>query len=178
MSPQMIALIKSHIKRYPEVELVDIYKLLYQIANGPKHYAVVFDADQYFQEWASAPAENFPPTEAISADGRLVRAHWGPLREMGMDPNALMEIFWQTVFHYQPHPEYLIHWWRDLRDLIIRGELPFPLSQYNELDAEFQQWGFVPKHHSESFVRAYNPHYFVVLKSLIEPFLERLRNKS
>ena len=178
MSPELIALIKSHIKRYPASELVDIYKLLYQIAYGPKHYAVIFDANEYFQEWAEAPVENFPPTEPISAGGELVRAHFGPLREMGMDPNALMEIFWQTVMHYEPHPEYLINWWRNLKDMILARELPFPPAQYDELNAEFQRWGFVPKSHSESYIKAYNPHYLVVFRGFIQPFLDRLQTQS
>ncbi|RKZ34159.1 hypothetical protein DRQ33_02745 [bacterium] len=171
MGPDLLALIKAHILRYPKCELVDIYKLLYQSANGPKHFVIEFDTNKFYQQWEKAPAAEFSPTEAISADGKLVRVHLGPLRNLHINPDAIIEILLLTAKHYRPNPRLMIKWWKDIFTLIKDGILPFHLAQYTRLDEQFQEWGFIPMHHSKQYIKEYNPHYVVILKKFLEPLL-------
>ena len=175
MSPMLIDLIKSHCIKYPKSEVVDIYKLLFQAANGPRHLALDFDAEDFKRNWNDAVCNDFPPLESISADGELVRAHSAPLREKGLSPDDVINSFTLTAQHFEPHPELLIDWWKELGELIKSNILPFPYSQYAILDEEFKQWGFEAKHHSESFIQAYKPNYLIVLRKFIDPII-KLKN--
>jgi len=158
--------------RYPGCEVVDIYKLLYQAANGPKHFAIDFDINESKRDWNNAISENISPLESISVDGELVRVHFGPVRENGISFDEVINIFTMSVNYFQPRPELLIDWWRELGESIKSNILPLPYSQYAILDNEFRQWGFESRHHSESFVKAYKPAYLVILRKFIQPIID------
>ena len=169
MNEKFIDIIISHIQNHPQAEVVDIYKLLYQVANGPRHlFAAGMDFDELFRQWESA--ENFgePAFEKISADGRLVRAHFAPLKKMGIPFEVVRNALIITAESYRPKPELLIEWWRELGELINIKVIPLSKAQYEALDEEFQQWGFVAKHHSEIFKKTYKPAYIVSLTELYD----------
>jgi len=176
MYPQMIELIKTHLQRYPLAEVVDIYKLLYQTANGPKHLVMMgIDENDFFEEWNNADAQNNPPIESLSVDGQLVRAHFGPLRRMNVSPAQVLSALYFTARSFAPNPELMIDWWKDLGELIEAGALELSLRQYAELDEDFLQFGFTAKHHSEAFVAEYKPAYFVIMRRIIEPFMQNVK---
>ncbi len=172
VNARFIDLLRSHLNRYPLAEVVDIYKLLYQAANGPRH---LFDCGIDFADvsrmWEDAVDVISVPLEPISVDGELVRAHLGALKKAGVAFDDVWQALVATVQTFKPRPELIVGWWRDLGDLIKSQILPLPLQQYADLDDEFQKWGFLPKHHSKAFVEAYRPAYLVVLRRYIAPFV-------
>ncbi len=172
MNQRFINVLLQHIEKHPLLEVVDIYKLLYQVANGPAHLLAHTDIQEIKEQWENAQNFDEPPLEEISSLGNLVRAHFAPLRKMSVPfdniENSL--ILTAQVFHPQPH--LLIDWWREIGDLIEIGVLPLSKTQYETLDIEFQQWGFVPKHHSEIFVREYKPAYIILLLEIYEAISE------
>lgn len=172
MNQRFINILCEHIEMHPLAQAVDIYKLLYQAANGPRHllkYGI--DILQLRQQWDDALLGNEPALESISADGQLVRAHFAKLRESGISFDDVWNALMLTAEGFQPQPKLLIRWWYDLGELIEAKVVKISADQYRELDDEFNLWGFVTKHHSEQFVRAYKPAYVVVLKRYIEGLL-------
>ena len=175
MNQQLINMLLEHIRRHPHLEVVDIYKLLYQSANGPAHLlASGIDFEQLKQQWQDAQNFDEPPFERISVDGRLVRAHFAPLREMGASFDNIQNALMLTAQSFQMQPRLLVDWWHDIGDLIEIGVLPLSKLQYEILDDEFQQWGFVPKHHSKRFAREYKPAYIVSLVEIYETISESI----
>lgn len=165
MNQLLIDMILAHISRHDKAEVVDIYKLLHQSANGPRHlldYGI--DLEKLNLEWNGACNFMEEPLEPISADGKLVRAHFAPLRSCNVSFDEIIDALLATAYTYIPREELLIQWWTELGDLIQSGILPLKMEQFIELDKEFQQFGFLPKHHSDAFIQAYKPAYVVILR--------------
>ena len=169
MNMRMIELIDDHLRRHPGAEVVDVYKLLYQAANGPAHFFMYGgDRNGLEEKWHNAYSTGEMALEPVSADGQLVRAHFGELKSGGYTFQQIWDAVTFTAANFQPRPELMIGWWNDLGDLIASEILKLTISQYIELNDEFQQWGFVVKHHSRGFVREFKPAYLVVFKRLLD----------
>ena len=169
MNERMIEIIREHIRKHPIIELVDVYKLLFQAANGPKHILMHgVDYDEIKRQWDSAIDVGEEPLEAISADGLMVRAHFAALKKKEVPLDNVMGALMYSVDGFQPRPELMIEWWKELKNLVETRALPLETSEYLELDEEFQQWGFIVKHHSQKFSEAYKPAYLVILKRYFE----------
>jgi len=169
MNTRFLDIVKAHIASHPLAETADVYKLLYQAANGPAHLiAHGIELAAIEQEWSRAEMNDEPPFEPISADGLLVRAHFYPLKEVGARFDDIWNALMLTAQGFQPRPELLADWWRDIGAFIQMHELPLSPQQYENLDDEFQQFGFVPMRHSEAFTKAYKPAYAVVLRRLVK----------
>ena len=165
MNKKFIDVINYHIRRYPALEVQDIYKLLYQAANGPRHYInKEFDINEFYRQWNEAKLlVGQPPLEPISSDGKLVRANFAPLRDAGVHPDDVLNAAMLSVEAYIPRPSLLIQWWRDLGDLIRNKIVNLSMREYNTLNDNFQKWGFVPLPHSETYKKIYHPAYIVIL---------------
>src|SRR5690242_20431952 len=78
------ALIQTHAQRYPEIDILDIYKLLHQAVFGPGHALTTSKNKNAAREWLDResgllqPGLNEPFVENIHPDGALVRVHLGP----------------------------------------------------------------------------------------------------
>ncbi len=168
MNEKFINVLRTHIERHPCAEVVDVYKLLYQAANGPKHLLLSgLDYGELEQKWESAENTDELPLEPISVDGELVRAHFAPLREQNVRFHDIWSALLLTAESLKPRPELLIEWWRDLGDLIQAKMLNLKIEQYHRLNDEFERWGFVPKHHSQTFSEKYKPAYIVALRRFL-----------
>ncbi len=168
MNKLLIDIILRHISLHEKAEVVDVYKLLYQSANGPRHlldYGI--DLEKLMLEWNEASNFMEEPLEPISVDGKLVRAHFAPLRSKNVLFDEIVEALLATAYTYVPRNELMTQWWAELGDLVQSGIVPLCMEQFIELDKEFQQFGFIPKHHSSAFIQAYKPAYVVILRDAI-----------
>ncbi len=169
MNQRMINVLNYHIQRYPALEVQDIYKLLFQAANGPRHYMErYFNLKKFHLEWQKATSiMGQEPIEPVSADGLLVRCNFAGLRESNVSPNLVVNAALQTAVEFISQPANLISWWNDFRDLIASRLLNLDMEQYIKLNEEFLQWGFIVKSHSKPYRLAYSPAYLVVLRKHI-----------
>ncbi|HZP94039.1 MAG TPA: hypothetical protein VFB20_14330 [Burkholderiales bacterium] len=168
-------LLGHHLKRYPLMQLDDIYKLLHQAALGSGH--AVRDAGaarRALSEEASAlgPGPEEPIADVISPDGRLARIHLRPYLEAGHDLAALAEAFVQTAQGYPASPEKLAKFCGCLGDLAAGGTIPFAREQVVEYFAQIAKTGYPVVRHSQAFLDTYRPAYRVVALdylSAVEP---------
>lgn len=158
-------LLEAHLRRYPRMELADIYKLLHQAALGSGHAVRdAADAQARLQDeittLGAGPAE--PMIDPISPDGRLARIHLRVYRDAGQDVNKLAQAFVATANSYPPAPEKLAKFCGCLGDLAEQGGLPFSravvVTYFNAIAEE----SYPVVHHSEAFRAAYKPAYRVV----------------
>ncbi|HUF22434.1 MAG TPA: hypothetical protein VMP00_16975 [Burkholderiales bacterium] len=158
-------LLGHHLKRYPMMELDDVYKLLHQAALGAGH--AVDDAKQARRKLDAELAAlgngiDEPIADAISPDGRLARIHLRPYLEAGHRIDALFDAFLQTAQKYPASPDKLAKFCGCLGDLAATGGIPFAKDRVVEYFDGIAKSGFPVVRHSQAYRDSYKPAYRVV----------------
>jgi len=155
----------DHFRRYPEMQVTDLYKLLHQAALGSEH--AVRDErtardwlEREMKEMGEGPDE--PLLDPISPDGKIVRIHLRPYLKMGKDPETLLRAFIHTANE----------WHGSLENLMEYGTVAWQLSEAEQwrispkeiklFFAGIESQGFPAARHSEIYGRLYRPAYRVI----------------
>lgn len=169
-SNRWVAIFRQHLDRYPQMELVDLYKLLYQATCGPAH--LVSDSVEVYQEiraelegLVAAPE---PLTENIDAHGAYMRINLKSFKYYGGDPRQLARIVCNSAKLDSNAHQKLQQRWQLVGQLIRDGLLPFTVAAYEELTDTLQAANFPAVHHSPTYRRMYQPAYRVVARSVWE----------
>ncbi len=158
-------LLSQHLRRYPRMQLEDIYKLLHQAALGPGH-AVKDKADARARLEAEAASLSDGPEEpvqdVISPDGKLVRVHLRSFLAAGGRLDDLCGAFVDTANTYPASPDKLAKFCSCLGDLAAAGGIPWPRQEVVTWFDKIAEAGFPAVHHSPAFTENYQPAYRVV----------------
>ncbi len=95
-------LIEEHLRRYPALELADLYKLLHQATEGSEHavedrVSAAAWLDREIRTLGPGPEAPEPLIETLGRGGRYVRVHLRPFLAAGGDPARLLEAFVATA---------------------------------------------------------------------------------
>jgi hypothetical protein len=125
-------LLAHHFRRYPRMELVDVYKLLHQAAMGPGH--AIDDLKSVRDKLEAEVAQlgegpDDPIADPISPDGKLARVHLRPYLAAGHSARFLVDAFVQTGHSRPEAPERLEKFCACLGDLAATGGIPFPRDE-------------------------------------------------
>lgn len=158
-------LLGHHLKRYPLMQLDDVYKLLHQAALGAGH--AVDDAQKARAKLeeevrALGPAGDEPIADVISPDGRLARIHLRPYLEAGHSIDALSDAFLQTAQTYPASPDKLAKFCGCLGDLTAAGGMPFSRDRVVEYFNDIARSDYPVVRHSQAYREGYKPAYRVV----------------
>jgi hypothetical protein len=158
-------LLSQHLKRYPRMELSDIYKLLHQATLGPGHAAKDRETALALLEGEAVnlgegPAD--PVADPISPDGRLVRVHLRAYIAADHDLAKLADAFVETAQSYEGSRDKLKKFCACLGDLAQSGGIPFSKERIADYFTEVAAGGYPAVHHSKAYRDAYRPAYRVV----------------
>ncbi len=160
-----------HCKRYPLMEVQDIYKLIHQASMGSEHAVQDLDVTRSFlerevNELADGPEE--PIQDIISADGRMARINLRPYLASNASLEHLFQAFVRTANEFKGSTMRLKRY-RSYAERLT-GECSLTLSR-TEIRTFFDQMeaaGFPAVHHSASYAAAYQPAYRVVLYEFLD----------
>lgn len=162
-------LLEAHLERYPLLEAVDLYKLLFQAAMGPAH--ALSDRSSALARLLAeledpGPGPREPLLDPISRRSGIVRVHLRPWRDSGLDPALLLESFVATSETFRGSL-------RDLEtDCLAAGEHLLRegcsiAGDFVDLLRRVRREGFPLRSHSTAYREAYRPAYRVVEVSLL-----------
>jgi hypothetical protein len=163
-------MLAMQIRRYPRLEIQDLYKLILQAARGSEHVVSNLTiAHRWLArellELADGPEE--PIVDPISPDGCIVRINLRPYLAARGDPNALLEAFVRTVREYRGTEVTLYRYWRYAQHMAAAGLLPFAGEALREFFVDMQADGFPAVHHSDMYTRTYRPAYRVIVNKFL-----------
>jgi hypothetical protein len=169
-------LLAHHFRRYPRMELVDVYKLLHQAAMGPGH--AIDDLKSVRDKLEAEVAQlgegpDDPIADPISPDGKLARVHLRPYLAAGHSARFLVDAFVQTGHSRPEAPERLEKFCACLGDLAATGGIPFPRDEVERYVQTVARRSYPAMHHSDVYRAAYQPAYRVVALDLL-PALHRI----
>jgi hypothetical protein len=162
----------DHCRRYPRLQVADLYKLLHQASMGSEH--AVSD-EEGVRAWleselatmGAGPQE--PLIDPISPEGEIVRVHLRPYVEAGHDPEQLLEAFLRTAREVRGSIERLRRYWEAAERMVLAGQFPFSPDDMDEFMQRMERQGFSAIHHSRIYKRSYRPAYRVVARTFLKP---------
>jgi hypothetical protein len=174
---KIAALIRTHVQRYPEMQILDVYKLLHQAAFGPGH---AIQNQRAAREWLEresglyAPDASQPLVENIHPDGEMVRVHLRPYLAARGGLNKLLDGFIQSSKAVPGDPSALAAWWAVFQVLNAERALGKRFDA-REIALEgrtrtAEQWSATQ--HSPEFDRTYRPAYRVLTRTQAEAILK------
>ena len=158
-----------HFQRYQNLELRDIYKLLYQRVFGPEHSIdnLRVARERLYLEVIQLSETPVSMTMIEPLSSVLCRVNLQPFVQAGGDISRLWKVFRQTVCDFQPGSQVDFQRdWKHFRNAAWARRYDDAL-----LDQFWQRMAtanFPPVHHSRCYRKTYTPHYRVVCRSLAE----------
>ncbi len=153
-------LLTSHYRRYPKMQIADVFKYLFQSTFGCGHMVSDESAaiDYIKRELAfCASADDL----AEELDGEYFRVPLALLRK-GLSAETLARLFCLSAEKEHGGKEELFLKLQAAKELVAEGVLPFPEEEF---DRELMKWGeagFHAMHHSAEFRANYRPAYRVI----------------
>lgn len=172
--------LRDYIARYPEAQLRDVYKFLFQDVYGPGHLIDNIDACRQRivseMEWVSLSDSLFPDYEYTGIDSNFVRVSLRVVKEGRVPLNLYADLLMRSTEINSPMPVY--DWkcqWMHYLPLMLG--YPFRPTPHNfdddvaEIKALLDSGRYVA-HHSARFNEAYHPHYRLIRRDLFETYIK------
>ena len=166
-----IVLVKNHLERYPQLQIQDVYKMLYQGEFGVGH---LIDNPQAAKNYLNSELEQVagdstePLWEYISPDSSMVRINLRPFKFRQMDSRKLIQAMLKTTRTVIGDTTRFINDWDIIQQGINKKLLPFSASKTKKFWLEMKAQGFPAVHHSQDYQQAYHPAYRVIKAEYLE----------
>jgi thymidylate kinase len=160
----------AHGQTYPEWQIQDVFKYLYQSAFGCEHLVSSTEdvAARIRREYAQGERRGDERIDVL--DGAYSRVHLSCL-QAGLDAGTLAGLF---VASARPEPmgqEALERKLAVAAALVKKGELAFDSDEFDKAVLAWRARGYPPVHHSDTFRKCYQPSYRVIANDYL-PFLK------
>lgn len=158
-------------KRYPFIEVQDVYKLVHQASMGSEHAVQDLDATRaYFErevdEIAGGPEE--PIQDIISPDGRIARINLRPYLASSASLAKLFDAFVRTANEFEGSTRVLKRYCSYAQRLTGESSFAFSSTAIQAFFDQMEIQGFPAVHHSAAYALAYQPAYRVVLPEFLD----------
>jgi hypothetical protein len=165
-------LIEFHKHMRPELQVQDVYKMLYQANFGLGHLLTdeVYARTVLDQELARLDATDSSEEllERISTGGEVVRVNLRPFKKLNLDAGKLIQVMVHSAAETIPDTLAFYREWNEFAALVRYDLLNFPLKDVEAWDARVSSGNLLPDHHSETYTELYKPAYRVVRRHLFE----------
>lgn len=167
---EMEKIIMWHMQRYPQMEVEDLYKLVYQSAMGISHFISNPEKAREYLNWEMShlkDGEDIDLSEPLSPDGVMIRVNLYKYKQGGGEADDLFEAMMKSAENHQPSIEKIEKYWDYLADMAESGKLPFTPSELESFFEEMGAMNFPAVHHSETYRELYHPAYRVILSEYL-----------
>jgi hypothetical protein len=152
----------EHFLRYPEMQIVDFFKLLFHSAFGCEHAVSSLEcAVEYIEREAKTAAPWYTLVERL--DGDYCRVYIAPCLLHGVEARSLAEAFVSSARTEPEGRERLVEKLGVLRSLAEEGRLPVSPSALDSAVLEWESLGYTAVRHSDTYREHYHPAYRVIL---------------
>ena len=164
----------DYMRRFPQAQLQDVYKLCFQDTYGPGH--IISDSLHCLQgildemQRMDTADTRYPDYEYTCTGGNYVRVNLRVLQDGRVPLQQFVQLLMQSAT--LQHPMEVSEWcgrWDDLLAVLDTVE-PRPLN-YEEDAANIRavlESGETAVHHSRHFNEAYAPHYRIIRRDLFD----------
>lgn len=174
-SEKTCELLIMHCQTYPQLQIQDLFKFIYQSSFGCEHLISSSETvtDYIQKEYNSISHHNKATIEPL--DGGYCRVPLSYL-DQGLYASTLGKLFYLSARKEANGMEALLQKLNAVKDLICHKQLPFALEEFEKAAKEWEAGGYPAIHHSEIFRQNYHPAYRVIAKEYVSflPLLAEL----
>jgi hypothetical protein len=155
-------IVTEHLKRYPEMQIVDLYKLAFQAAMGNGHLIKNPEnsLERLNKEIAQIKSDGSESlVEKIDPNKKLVRVNLKTFKFLGKNPVQLNNAIVETSKNYAYSIYHLKLYWIQIPE---SPECKFSKSVLNTFFVKMEENHFPAQHHSEKYRELYNPAYRII----------------
>ena len=164
-------LVRWHQRLKPDLEVVDVYKMLFQSVFGIQH--ILHDkAKRYLEEELSTlemqKSSDEPLIENISIDNVMVRVNLRPFKMRSLSSDKLFLAMVTSAKETRGTQKAFLKLWNRFKSLVEAGKLNFDRSSLGDFDRKVKKENYPPYHHSERYRKSYSPAYRVVKRKVFK----------
>ncbi len=167
--------VEAELKLHPEAHLVDLYKYFFQDEFGPGH--LIPDrkgAEKYLDQELSA-ARAFEPFDyqELMYKKQFVRVNLRMIVHADITKQEFLDAFMQSAQEFKlPQVDEWRRAWAEIAGVIkeIKPDLPGYIRESFQIDSMLQAGNYA-LHHSQDYIRAYDPHYRIIGRKQFRHFV-------
>ena len=167
-------LIDSHLNRYPDLQVEDLYKLVYQATLGNGHaISDSLEVAEWLKKDLADPDQNTsePMIDTLGSCGRFARIHLNAYIKSGRRPENIIDAFIKTGALCPADSNAFFCAISVIGKMSANGKLPWGDSRINKFLSEQAKKSYPAVHHTEKFISKYRPHYRIIAIKLIPELL-------
>jgi hypothetical protein len=172
----VLELVEYHQHLRPQLQVQDVYKLLYQANFGVAHLLTdTAEVRKYLLDelgTMDTTIHGEQLIERISLTNEIVRINLRPFKRLQLDPEKLVAAMFLSASQTKPDTEAFYHDWNEFSGLVRYGLLEFPIKDLEEWNARVAVGNLEPAHHSEQYMEFYKPAYRVVRRVVFESIFQ------
>lgn len=170
-------LLQEEYVRFPQAEIQDYYKLLFQSVFGGEHQLQDYDHCLEFlrREMLMLNEDKVPPLSyEIGLDTPIVRVNLARCKAESISHVSIAQAFYLgSKSHISQFKEAFQMCVRMLCEILSQPPFGFEKSALERFYTRTESLSFPAVHHSVTYTRVYDPHYRVIPSSIIQDVLER-----
>lgn len=159
-------LLTKHYQSYPELEISDVFKYIFQSAMGCEHLVSDYTAAVNYIKREHSAMTSSSPTLTDKLDGEYSRVHLSYL-DRGLTAQTLGKLFCKSAKAVPNGKAEIENKLRIARELVADGSLPFALADFDKAVSVWENQSLSAIHHSEKFRKTYKPAYRVIANEYV-----------
>ncbi len=165
---KILALIETHIQRYPALDVLDVYKLLHQAVFGPGHLIKSHKAAKEWLERESEIVGDGPMqvlVENIHPNREIVRLYLRPYLAVKGNLGRLLEAYVNSAKSVQGSLETMTAWWNIFQQAADKGGRfanRFDVRSIGLISRTRGRENWPASQHSPAYETTYKPAYRVL----------------
>ena len=153
------------------MEVVDVYKMLFQSVYGVQH--ILQDVarrrlEEELSELETSKLSDEPLIESITVDDAIVRINLGPFKANKLPLEKLFSALAASIKEIRGTQKAFLRLWNRFRNLVEAGKLSFDTSDLQDFNDRVEKENYPPYHHSAKYKRVYKPAYRVVKREVFK----------
>ena len=159
----------NHYKKYPDMQIQDFLKLIYQFTFGPKHFQNEPDLAHIkaYLERELDGVKNQKQNQYVESIGNgYYRIYLHAIKNHKISTDELSEMFYQSILLSLPKNDIIKQSFIRHIDLLIEmiknEEISYDVDTSMQIIKNYLKEGIHPVHHSDTYQKRYTPHYRVV----------------
>ncbi len=184
MTDSIARLIETHVERYPELDVIDVYRLLHQAAFGvggriPNRKTAREWLDheaKLARQSVHGAADNALLVESVHPAGEIVRVYLQAYQRDGGSLPALLDAHIKSGEAVLGDPELMAYWWAEFANMVATGGIlagrfePRVVALTGRVRAN-ENWP--ANAHSPIYLAHYQPFYRILTRDQAEMLLRQ-----
>ena len=159
-SERTCKLLTEHFQKYPDLQITDIFKYIFQSSFGCEHMVSSLD---FVTDYIRSESESCVYSDRLTdqLDGAYSRVHFSYLKQ-GLGLSTLAKLFFLSAKSEPDGKNELLQKLKIAREMVSEGKLPFTVDEFDTAVKAWKAADYPAVHHSEVFREKYKPSYRVV----------------